>query len=119
MQIRFDINNFGGGSVNEWNAIDLHMHTCEGVTRKKGRDDVIFSYMDMQNVIEQFELKLMAVTNHNIINMSNYILMRYIAKKNRSKILMGVELDTNLSIGIPIHIVVIFEENFKKDSQIY
>lgn len=101
--------------MNEWNAIDLHMHTCEGVTRKKGRDDVIFSYTDMQNVIEKFELKLMAVTNHNIINMSNYILMRYIAKKNSSKILMGVELDTNLSIGIPIHIVVIFEENFNEN----
>lgn len=30
--------------MDEWNAIDLHMHTCKGITRDKSNDEVKFSY---------------------------------------------------------------------------
>lgn len=101
--------------MDEWNAIDLHMHTCKGITRDKSNDEVKFSYEYLQQVIEKHDIKLMAVTNHNIIDIINFILMRYLAKCQNSTMLMGVELDTNLSIGTPIHIATIFEENFWKN----
>lgn len=101
--------------MDEWNAIDLHMHTCKGITRDKSNDEVKFSYEYLQQVIEKHDIKLMAATNHNIIDIINFILMRYLAKCQNSTMLMGVELDTNLSIGTPIHIATIFEENFWKN----
>ena len=101
--------------MDEWNAIDLHMHTWKGITRDKSNDEVKFSYEYLQQVIEKHDIKLMAVTNHNIIDIINFILMRYLAKCQNSTMLMGVELDTNLSIGTPIHIATIFEENFWKN----
>lgn len=98
--------------MEEWHAIDLHMHTCRGITRDKTNDNVNFNYRYLQEAIENHNIRLMAVTNHNSIDIINYILMKHLAKYQKSKILMGVELDTNLSIGTPIHIATIFEENF-------
>lgn len=97
----------------EWNAIDLHMHTTNGITRDKTQDQVDFRYTYLQGVIQRHNMKLMAVTNHNIIDLKNFILMKHLLKLQGANILMGVELDTNLSIGTPIHIATIFEENFK------
>lgn len=101
--------------MREWNAIDLHMHTCEGITRDKTKDNVKFEYIDLQEAIEKYKLKLLAVTNHNTINIPNYILMRHLAKIQNTRVLLGVELDTNLSVGLPIHIATIFEEDFKSN----
>lgn len=69
--------------MNNWNSIDLHLHTVSGITRDKKTDVVNFSYVSFQQVIEKYKFGLMAVTNHNIINMENYILMRYLCKKIR------------------------------------
>lgn len=99
--------------MKEWNAIDLHMHTVSGVTRDKSQDQVNFKYKYLQEVAQKHQIKLMAVTNHNVIDFKNYILMKHLLKIQSSNILMGVELDTNMSVDIPIHIAVIFEESFK------
>lgn len=99
--------------MKEWNAIDLHMHTVGGVTRDKSQDQVNFKYKYLQEAVQKHNIKLMAVTNHNIIDFKNFILMKHLLKIQSSNILMGVELDTNMSVDIPIHIAVIFEENFK------
>lgn len=101
--------------MEEWNAIDLHMHTCQGITRDKTKDEVNFKYVYLGDVVQQYNIKLMAVTNHNKINLENYILMRHLLKLYNTNILMGVELDTDLSIGTPIHIATIFEEDFKSN----
>lgn len=101
--------------MEEWNAIDLHMHTCQGITRDKTQDEVNFKYTYLQEVVQKYNIRLMAVTNHNKINLENYILMRHLLKLQNSNILMGVELDTNLSIGTPIHIATIFEQDFKSN----
>ena len=104
--------------MNEWNAIDLHVHTVTGITRDKSTDDVKFSYCLFGKAIHDHKLKLMACTNHNIIDMTNYVLMRYLAKKYNCNMLIGAELDTTMSIGKPIHIAAIFEENFTQNFKV-
>lgn len=102
--------------MKDWYPIDLHMHTVKGITRDKGYDVVDFSYVLFERVLNKYKFGLMAVTNHNIIDMKNYILMRYIAKIHKTNLLMGVELDSTLSMGTPIHIAAIFNNNnFKKN----
>lgn len=99
--------------MNNWCSIDLHLHTMAGITRDKKRDVVNFSYTAFQRVIEKYNFGLMAVTNHNIINMENYILMRYLCKKNNTNILLGVELDSKLTMEADVHIATIFNsDNF-------
>lgn len=99
--------------MNNWNSIDLHLHTVSGITRDKKTDVVNFSYVSFQQVIEKYKFGLMAVTNHNIINMENYILMRYLCKKNKTNLLLGVELDSKLTMGAAVHIATIFNsDNF-------
>ena len=98
--------------MDEWFAIDLHMHTVSGITRDKKKDNVNFSYTKFAQVLKKHKLRLMAVTNHNFIDMTNLILMKHLAKKLNSNILMGVELDSTMQMGNPIHIACIFEDDF-------
>ena len=95
--------------MSEWNAVDLHMHTVSGITRRKQHDNVVFSYLAFANAISSHKLKLIAPTNHNIIDFSNYLLIRYLSSKIESNALMGVELDTNLKNGKHVHIVCVFK----------
>lgn len=97
--------------MENWYPIDLHMHTVVGVTRNKKSDEVFFTYTLFQKVINKYKFGLMAVTNHNIIDMSNYILMRYLCKLNQTNLLLGVELDSKMSMGAAIHIATIFNSN--------
>lgn len=97
--------------MKNWYPIDLHTHTVNGVTRDKKTDNVNFTYTQFQGVISKYKFGLMAVTNHNIIDIKNYILMRYLCKKNNTDLLLGVELDSKLSMGTPIHIATIFNSN--------
>lgn len=105
--------------MSEWNAIDLHIHTVPGITRDKSIDKVNFSYSLFGKAINNHRLKLIACTNHNIIDIVNYILMRFIAKKYNCNILLGVELDSTMSMGKPIHIATIFEEDFDDNYNAY
>jgi ABC-type lipoprotein export system ATPase subunit len=104
--------------MDEWNAIDLHMHTVSGFTRDKSKDVVTFTYLDFVKVLKKYNMKLMAVTNHNYINFANYILMKYLGKECETNILLGVELDSNLSIGTHIHIAVIFNTFFNDNFEV-
>lgn len=97
--------------MENWYPIDLHTHTVNGVTRDKKTDNVNFTYSLFQSVIEKYKFGLVAVTNHNIIDIENYILMRYLCKKNNTNLLLGVELDSKLTMGAPIHIATIFNSN--------
>ena len=98
--------------MKEWNAIDLHMHTLAGVTGDAKKDEVKnFSYVNFLNAIIKNDLKLISITNHNIINMKNYIMCRFLTKIIRTNLLLGVEIDTENSENKNYHIVVIFDEN--------
>ena len=95
----------------EWNAIDLHMHTVVGTTGNGKKDEVKnFSYLNYIKVIQQFDLKLTAITNHNYIDIKNYILCKYLSKHLDSNVLFGVELDTNRADGKNYHLLMIFNE---------
>lgn len=99
--------------MSEWNVIDLHIHTSAGYTRDKTRDNVNFSYSKFYRVIKKYDIKLMAITNHNYVDIINYMLLRHLSKIHGTNILMGVELDSNLSVGTPIHIACICNEDFE------
>ena len=101
--------------IDDWNAVDLHMHTFVGITGD-GKPDVIknFTYTNYINALSECKIKLAAITNHNIINMTNYIMCRYLAKKRGINILFGVEIDTNRETGENYHLVAIFEEEIDK-----
>lgn len=96
----------------KWNAIDLHMHTKSGFTRDKTTDQVKFAYIKYVDVLKKYDLKLCAVTNHNVIDFCNYVSMNYLANKLNRNILLGVELDTVMENDKPLHTVAIFEKNF-------
>lgn len=97
--------------INEWNAIDLHMHTLSGVTGDAKTDEVCnFTYENFLKAIKKFKLKLISITNHNIIDMKNYIICRYLTKKIGTNLLLGVEIDTESSQKINYHMVMIFNE---------
>ena len=65
--------------MNEWNAIDLHMHTVVGVTGDGKNDEIKnFSYTNYIKVIKDFDLKLTAITNHNYIDIKNFMLCRFL-----------------------------------------
>lgn len=106
----------------EWNAIDLHMHTVEGVTRDKKSDQINFSYEMFVKVLIKYKIKLAAVTNHNKVDMANFILLKYLANKIDTNILLGAEIDTITDREKPLHIVLIskinFNDNMKMAKQI-
>lgn len=101
--------------MNEWNAIDLHMHTVVGVTGDGKNDEIKnFSYMNYIKVIKDFALKLTSITNHNYIDIINFILCRFLSKKIDSNVLFGVELDTDRTDGKNYHLLMIFNETFTR-----
>lgn len=101
--------------INDWNAIDLHMHTCTGVTGDGNSDTILnFTYKNYISALATFNIKLAAITNHNIINIANYLLCRCLAKKIGINILFGVEIDTNRETGENYHFVAIFEESLER-----
>ncbi len=104
---------------NEWSAIDLHMHTLSGVTGDAKRDEVKnFTYLNFLRAIKKFNLKLISITNHNIINMKNYILCRFLTKLIKTNLLLGVEIDTENSENKNYHIVMIFDESLGNEIKI-
>ncbi|CAM4256048.1 AAA family ATPase [Erysipelothrix inopinata] len=107
-----------------WNAIDLHMHTSVGVTRDGKSDTVNFSYLKFVQVLSEYELKLLSVTNHNIIDFSNFLVLNYLSDILGSTMLLGVEFDTVFADkeDQPLHLVAIsekeFEDNFEMSNNI-
>lgn len=107
-----------GGELMDWIAIDLHMHTVTGITRDGKSDDVEFTYTQFVKAILDFDLKLVATTNHNIFDISNFITLNYLCKRLNTKILPGIEIDSVLDDGVkPLHMVIIFKDNLEKNLQ--
>ncbi len=95
-----------------WNTIDLHMHTSEGITRSGESDTVNFTYKKFVKTIDKFELKLTAITNHNVINLANYFACKFLANKINVNLLLGIEIDTCFFDEQPLHSLIIFKDNF-------
>lgn len=98
--------------MENWHAVDLHMHTCIGVTGDGKKDEVKnFSYKNYIKSLKECEIELAAITNHNYIDLTNYIICRYLAKKIGINILFGVEIDTETEkTKKNYHFVAIFDE---------
>ena len=98
--------------IDNWHAVDLHMHTCVGVTGD-GKKDVInnFTYENYIKSLKECEIELAAITNHNHIDLTNYIICRYLAKKIGINVLFGVEIDTETEkTKKNYHFVAVFNE---------
>lgn len=105
--------------MEDWNAIDLHMHTLSGVTGDGKRDEVKnFSYLNYIKTIKKFDLKLTSITNHNIINIKNYIICRFLSKMIDNNTLLGVEIDTDNKFGKNYHFVIVFKESLNSSIKI-
>ena len=97
---------------NEWCAIDLHMHVCVGTTGDGKKDEIHnFTYFNYINALKSHNVKLAAITNHNHIDLKNYLTCRFLAKKSGINILFGVELDFDSTPNnSDYHYVLIFDE---------
>jgi ABC-type lipoprotein export system ATPase subunit len=100
--------------MSEWNAIDLHMHTVSGITGD-GSSDIVdnFSYVHFLKVLTDYNLKLVAITNHNFIDILNFTLCRYLASLIKCNVLFGVEIDSDRFDNQNFHFVALFDENLK------
>ena len=107
-------NDYKGDFTVDWIPIDLHMHTMTGITRDGNSDDVKFTYINFIKAIEDFDLKLMATTNHNLFDIPNFIALNYLCSQLNRKILPGIEIDSVLDDSItPLHMVIILKDDFK------
>lgn len=99
--------------IDDWHAVDLHMHTCVGVTGDGKKDEIKnFTYENYIKSLKECEIELAAITNHNYIDLTNYIICRYLAKRIGINILFGVEIDTETeSTKKNYHFVVVFDES--------
>lgn len=106
--------------MSEWNAIDLHMHTVEGVTGDGKFDEIKnFTYKNYLYSLKKYDIKLASPTNHNTIDMTNFLLLRYLSIKCGINLLLGVELDADTELGDNYHFVCLFDENdFNKCMQL-
>src|SRR5690554_2791341 len=91
------------------------MHTVEGITRDGTKDHVNFDYLKFVKVLIKYELKLIAITNHNILDFENYVAVNYLGTLLKSKVLPGIELDTTMDNGKPLHLVAIFKDDFSEN----
>ncbi len=101
--------------MNEWNKVDLHIHTQEGKSyNNKPEANDTGKYYTLKNLIERNrvnDLKLIAITNHNLINIKDLIKAAYASKKTGTNLIPGIELDVFINSDNRYHIIVVFSES--------
>lgn len=101
--------------MNEWNKIDLHVHSHVGNTYNNQDEDAnTGKYYNLKNLIERNrinELKLISITNHNSIDILELIRATYISRKYGTNVIPGIELDVFIRTEKRYHIIVVFSEN--------
>lgn len=100
--------------MDEWSKIDLHVHTQMGRTYNNQEEvkDTGKNY-NIQNLIERNQindLKLISITNHNIINVVELLKASYASKKYGTNVIPGIELDVFIHSDTRYHIIVVFSE---------
>lgn len=102
-----------GISMKEWNKIDLHIHAEHGITYDGKKTDNNHNFYSLKNMIlrnELNDLSLVALTEHNLINVINNLKLSYaLEKKGTTTNLPGVELDICIKEK-RYHIIVIFSK---------
>lgn len=101
--------------MDEWNKIDLHIHTQVGrVYNNKDEKKDTGKYYNIQNLIKRNQinnLKLISITNHNIINVVELLKATYASQKYGTNVIPGIELDVFIHSNNRYHIIVIFSES--------
>lgn len=101
--------------MEEWNKIDLHIHTQVGrVYNNKDEKKDTGKYYNIQNLIKRNQinnLKLISITNHNIINVVELLKATYASQKYGTNVIPGIELDVFIHSNNRYHIIVIFSES--------
>lgn len=101
--------------MNEWNKVDLHIHTQEGKSyNNKPEANDTGKYYTLKNLIVRNrvnDLKLIAITNHNLINIKDLIKAAYASKKTGTNLIPGIELDVFINSDNRYHIIVVFSES--------
>lgn len=100
--------------MDEWSKIDLHVHTQVGrVYNNQDEEKDTGKYYNIQNLIERNQinnLKLISITNHNIINVVELLKATYASQKYGTNVIPGIELDVFIHSKNRYHIIVIFSE---------
>ena len=101
--------------MNEWNKLDLHVHTQVGRTyNNEDEAENTGKYYTLKNLIERNsinDLKLISITNHNLLNINNLLKAAYASKKTGTNLIPGVELDVFIHSNKRYHIIVVFSES--------
>ena len=101
--------------MDEWNKLDLHVHTQIGKTyNNESESENTGKYYSLKNLIDRNninDLKLIAITNHNIINIRDILKAAYASKKTNTNLIPGVELDVFVHSNKRYHVIVVFGES--------
>lgn len=99
--------------MKEWNKIDLHIHAEHGLTFDNKSTDNNPNFYSLKNMIERNkinDLRLVALTEHNLINIVNNLKLSYALNKySNSDNLPGVEVDVVISEN-RYHVILIFSK---------
>lgn len=100
--------------MDEWQKLDLHIHTQQGKTYNNTVEatDIgkFYSPINFYERNKKNDLKLVSVTNHNIINVIELLKVGYASKFTNTNVLPGVELDVVIKSKKRYHIILVFSE---------
>lgn len=99
--------------MKEWHKIDLHIHAEHGITFDRKVKDKNPNFYNLKNMLKRNELNdlsLVALTEHNMINVVNNLKLSYVLEKEgKTNSLPGVEIDLCIKEN-RYHIIVIFSK---------
>ena len=100
--------------MDEWNKLDLHVHTQVGNTyNNEAEAENTGKYYNLKNLVARNKinnLRLIAITNHNLINVIEMIKAAYVSKKTGTNVIPGIELDLIINSKKRYHVIVVFSE---------
>jgi len=101
----------------EWIRADFHLHTRADREFKYSGDENFYNshYVD---ALEQAEIRLGVITNHNKFAMVEFKALRKTAQKKGISLLPGVELSVNDGAN-GIHTLVVFSDEWMSDGHDY
>ncbi len=102
------VNVFAHGS--QWMRADFHLHTQKDKEFKytEGQQDFVASYV---NALQQANIRVGAITNHNKFDKDEFKALRKAAKKEDIYLMPGVELSVKDGKN-GIHTLIIFQEDW-------
>lgn len=101
-----DVMPFAYGS--EWLRVDFHLHTRVDPTFKYDGSDFVNEYVDTLN---QADIRIGVITNHNIFDWAEFKTLRRKAKKKHIWLLPGVELSVKDGKN-GIHLLLVFSDEW-------